>query len=147
MRRSSVVFLLPIQLLPIASPKQIRIVWGEPMDLPALTAWIKARYGAEPEYLWADYPDAFVFRHAENRKWFGVVMEVERSKLGLSGPGRVWLLDVKTGPLLGGSYLGQPGIVRAWHMNKTHWLGVLLDGSAPEQTVQELADLSFSLTE
>ena len=32
-------------------------------------------------------------------------------------------------------------------MNKTHWLGVLLDGSAPEQTVRELVDLSFSLTE
>lgn len=117
------------------------------MELQALTAWVAEVYGVEPEYLWADYPDAFVFRHAENRKWFGVVMEVERAKLGLAGSGKVRLLDVKTGPLLGGSYLGQPGIVRAWHMNKTHWLGVLLDGSAPERTVRELVDLSFSLTE
>ena len=117
------------------------------MDTTTLTAFIRETYGAEPEYLWADYPDAFVFRHAENRKWFGVVMETERARLGLAGSGKVRLLDVKTGPLLGGSYLGQPGIVRAWHMNKTHWLGVLLDGSAPEQTVRELVDLSFSLTE
>ena len=112
-----------------------------------LIEYVKETYGAAPEYLWPDYPDTFVFRHASNRKWFGVVMEVERGKLGLSGPGRVWLLDLKTGPLLGGSYLGQPGVVRAWHMNKTHWLGVLLDGSAPEQTLRELLDLSFSLTE
>ena len=103
-------------------------------------------YGVHPEYLWPDYPETFVFRHGDNRKWFGVVMDVEREKLGLPGTGKVFLLDVKTGPILGGSYLGQSGIVRAWHMNKTHWLGVLLDGSAAEQTIRELLDLSYSMT-
>lgn len=56
------------------------------------------------------------------------------------------LIDVKTGPIVGGSYLGQPGIIKAWHMNKNHWLGVLLDGSASEQTVKELLDISFCMT-
>lgn len=111
-----------------------------------LIEYVKESYGAAPEYLWPDYPETFVFRNERSRKWFGVVMEVERGKLGLPGLGRVWLLDLKTGPLLGGSYLGQPGIVRAWHMNKLHWLGVLLDGSAPDQTIRELLDLSFSLS-
>ena len=117
------------------------------MDRLELIEWIRQSYRAEPEYLWPEYPETFVFRHAENRRWFGVVMEPERAKLGLTGQGKVALLDVKTGPLLGGSYLGQPGIVRAWHMNKTHWLGVLLDGSCPDETIRELVDLSFSLTE
>ena len=116
------------------------------MDRFGLVKWVRESYGAEPEYLWPDYPETFIFRRAENRKWFGVVMETERAALGLPGEGKVWLLDVKTGPLLGGSYLGQPGIVRAWHMNKTHWLGVLLDGSCPDATVRELVDLSFTLT-
>ena len=112
-----------------------------------LIEYVFQTYGVKPEYLWPDDPETFVLRHAGNRKWFGVVMEVERGKLGLPGAGKVFLLDVKTGPILGGSYLGQPGIVRAWHMNKTHWLGVLLDGSATEQTIRELLDLSFSMTE
>lgn len=112
-----------------------------------LIKYVSDTYGVQPEYLWPDYPETFVFRHTDNRKWFGVVMDVEREKLGLPGAGKVFLLDVKTGPILGGSYLGQPGIVRAWHMNKTHWLGVLLDGSTAEQTIRELLDLSFSLTE
>ena len=116
----------------------------EPADL---IDYVERTYGVKPEYLWPDYPETFVFRHGSNRKWFGVVMDVERGKLGLSGVGRVFLHDVKTGPLLGGSYLGQPGVVRAWHMNKTHWLGVLLDGSAAEQTIRELLDLSYSMTE
>ena len=111
-----------------------------------LIEYVLETYGVKPEYLWPDYPETFVFRHPDNRKWFGVVMDVERGKLGLSGTGKVFLLDVKTGPILGGSFLGQPGIVKAWHMNKNHWLGVLLDGSAAEQTVRELLDLSFSMT-
>ena len=78
-----------------------------------LIGYVKEQYGAEPEYLWARFPNCAVFRHAENRKWFGVVMDVERAKLGLPGEGKVFLLDVKTGPTLGGSYLEQPGIVKA----------------------------------
>ena len=112
-----------------------------------LIEYVFQTYGVKPEYLWPDYPETFIFRHADNRRWFGVVMDVERGKLGLPGAGKVFLIDVKTGPLLGGSYLGQPGVVRAWHMNKTHWLGVLLDGSAPDPTIRELLDLSFSMTE
>ena len=111
-----------------------------------LIEYVFAAYGVQPEYLWPDYPETFVFRHADNRKWFAVVMDVERGKLGLPGTGKVLLMDVTTGPLLGGSFLGQPGVVRAWHMNKTHWLGVLLDGSAEDRTIRELLDLSFSLT-
>ena len=116
------------------------------MNPSELIHHVKTAYGALPEYLWPDYPQTFVFRHADNRKWFGVVMDVERAKLGLPGEGKVSLIDVKTGPVLGGSYLGQPGIVKAWHMNKNHWLGILLDGSAAEQTVRELLDISYSMT-
>lgn len=116
------------------------------MRTAELIEYVRAVYAAGPEYLWPEDPQTFVFRHAENRKWFGVVMDVERAKLGLPGEGKVFLLDVKTGPILGGSYLGQPGIVRAWHMNKNHWLGVLLDGTADEQTLKELLDVSFSMT-
>ena len=116
------------------------------MNPTELINYVKTAYGAAPEYLWPDDPQTFIFRHADNRKWFGVVMDVERAKLGLPGEGKVFLLDVKTGPILGGSYLGQPGIVKAWHMNKNHWLGVLLDGSAADQTLKELLDVSCSLT-
>ena len=112
-----------------------------------LIEYVLETYGVQPEYLWSDAPQTFVFRHSDSRKWFSVVMDVDRAKLKLPGEGKVFLLDVKTGPILGGSYLGQPGIVKAWHMNKQHWLGVLLDGSASDQSLKELLDISYSLTE
>lgn len=139
------------------------------MDESELFEYVAATYGVQPEYLWARFPGAFVFRHRENRKWFCVGMEVDRAKLGRAAKGsaaaddeadrrdvvasasgvsrgKVLLIDVKTGPIVGGSYLGQPGVVKAWHMNKNHWLGILLDGSASEQTVKELLDVSFCMT-
>ena len=109
--------------------------------------FILSRYGAEPEYLWPDYPDTFIFRHDSNRKWFAIVMEVGREKIGLSGEGTAQLMNVKCGPLLGGSFIGLPGVVPAWHMNKKNWLGVLLDGTASEETVKKMLEISFDLTD
>lgn len=116
------------------------------MSRDDLIRYVQNRYGAEPEYLWEKFPNTFILRHANNRKWFAVVMDVDRSKLGLSGKGNVDVLDIKCGPLLSGSYLGKPGVIPAWHMSKTHWLGVLLDGSATDEIVKELLELSYDLT-
>ena len=52
-------------------------------------AYVRDRYGAEPEYLWESLPTAFVFRHAHNGKWFAVAMDTPRARLGLPGEGSV----------------------------------------------------------
>ena len=116
------------------------------MDQEALARYALEAYGAEAEHLFPETPDTYILRHGHNRKWFAVVMKLPRGKLGLTGGEPVFLLDVKCGPLFSGSYVGKPGVVPAWHMNKTHWLGVLLDGSADEDTVKELLEISYRLT-
>jgi len=116
------------------------------MNREELLQYALDTYGAEPEYLWARFPETFVLRHQANRKWFAVVMDVERRKLGLPGEGVVYVLDVKCGPLLGGSFLGSPGVVPAWHMNKSQWIGALLDGTAPDEVICRLLDISYDMT-
>ena len=117
------------------------------MTKDELILYAREQYGTEPEYLWESAPNTFVLRHRGNRKWYAVVMDVRRDRLGLSGGEAVYIMDVKCGPLLSGSYLGKPGVVPAYHMNKTHWLGVLLDGSAADETVTELLELSYGQTQ
>ena len=116
------------------------------MDRKEVIHSIAETYGAAPEYLWSDSPDACIFRHRDNRKWFAIIMNVDRIKLGLPGEGSADIMNMKCGPLLGGSYLGKPGILPAWHMNKTHWIGAVLDGTAAATDIRELLDLSFALT-
>ena len=115
------------------------------MDQAELARYARETWGTEAEHLFSETPETYILRHRENRKWYAVVMSVPRSKLGLEGEDPVFLLDVTCGPLLSGSYLGKPGVVPAWHMNKTHWIGVLLDGSAEEETVRELLEISYRL--
>lgn len=38
-----------------------------------------------------------------------------------------------------------PEITGAWHMNKTHWNGVRLDGSLPEAMVRDMVEDSYDL--
>ena len=116
------------------------------MDQAELARYARERWGTEAEHLFPETPETYILRHRENRKWYAVVMRVPKGKLGLAGEEEVFLLDVKCGPLLSGSYMGKPGVVPAWHMNKTHWLGVLLDGSASRETVLELLEISYRLT-
>ena len=52
-----------------------------------LFTYIKKKYKVEPEYPWSRYDTNAVFRHVENKKWFALVMDVRREKLGLPGDG------------------------------------------------------------
>lgn len=115
-------------------------------DRTGIIKIVRDEYSAEPEYLWADTPEAAVFRHSSNRKWFGVILNVSGKRLGLDRDDIVDVLDVKCDPLLLGSMLEKPGCLPAYHMNKKHWLSVLLDGSVPEEDIRLLLDMSYDLT-
>ena len=55
------------------------------MDREILTEHILASYNADQDYPWVKYPNFTVFRHVSNKKWFALIMDVPRSKLGLQG--------------------------------------------------------------
>ena len=44
------------------------------------------------------------------------------------------------------SLVKENGIVPAYHMNKKHWISILLDGSLDIKRIKELIDTSFKLT-
>lgn len=115
------------------------------MDRQALIAYALERYGAEPEYLWKKYPRYFVLRRPDDRRWFALVMDVPLDRLGLEGDGAVDIVDVKCGPILLGSYLDRAGFLPAYHMSKTNWISVRLDGSAGDADIAALLDISYDL--
>jgi len=106
--------------------------------------YVKNKYKTESDYPWLD--DNAVLRHADNNKWYGLVMAVGRNKLGLSDDGMVDVINVKCEPMLVGSLRMQEGFHPAYHMNKDKWLTARLDGSAPDDEIKSLIDLSYGLT-
>ena len=116
------------------------------MNREELEAYILIHYSAQPDYPWADTPRAAVFRHAGNRKWFALVMEVPRDKLGLAGAEKLDIVNFKCDPILIASLRSEPGIFPAYHMNKASWLTAALDDSVPAETIELLLDVSYELT-
>ncbi len=102
------------------------------------------RYGTEPEYLFAKYPGFAVLRHP-NKKWYGVVMDLPRQKLGLPGEGMVDALNVKCDPCMSGSLRLQPGILPGYHMNKERWITIVLDGTVDLAQIEILLDISYDM--
>lgn len=114
------------------------------MDRKEVFAWVLETYGTEPDYPWNDWNA--VLRHKENGKWYGVVLKVEESKLGMAGNNNVDVLNVKSDPNLIGSLRQRKGFFPAYHMNKGSWISILLDESVPAEEIKNLIELSYTLT-
>lgn len=101
-------------------------------------------YSTDAEFLFAKYPGFAVLRHP-NKKWYGVIMDLPRHKLGLPGEGMVDALNVKCDPLLSGALRQQPGILPGYHMNKESWITILLDGTVDMTQIGILLDMSYEM--
>ena len=115
------------------------------MTKDELIRYVGERFSAEAEYPWND--ENFIFRHRGSRKWFAVAMRVPYRRLGVGRDGDADIVDVKCGPLLMDFYRRQPGILPGYHMNKDHWITILLDGTAEDSLIRELFEISFDLTD
>lgn len=112
-----------------------------------LTDHIKKKYNTDPEYPWRSNPEHAVFRHSDNNKWFALVMDVRQDKLGQTGEDFVPVVNLKVDDLFFRDILiKEDGIMPAYHMNKFHWITVLLDGTVSFEKVCDLLDISYMAT-
>ena len=116
------------------------------MTRAELERYIAEIYSTQGENPWVQSPANTVFRHRHNRKWFAIIMDIPKEKLGLPSEEIISVANVKCDPRLIGSFREEPGIFPAYHMNKAHWLTIALDGSVEEGKLKFLLDMSYELT-
>ena len=116
------------------------------MNRNELESFIKETYNADANYPWFKYPNYEVFRHSSNQKWFALIMDVPKSKLGLQGTETLDVVNFKCAPLLIGSLREESGFFPAYHMNKDSWITVALDGSVSDEKIKMLLDMSYQAT-
>lgn len=115
------------------------------MNRKEFTEYILNNYAANEEKPWADSPEFSVFRHPSNKKWFVLIMKIPANRLGLKSENFVDVVNLKCEPVVADGVIDGKSIFRAYHMNKTHWISVLL-GKADEEKLKMLLDISFFLT-
>ena len=116
------------------------------MTRAELTRFIFDTYGVEPDYPFPGDDTSAVFRHAGNRKWFALMMNIPAQKLGLPSDTRIDIVNMKCYPLMIGSFRGLPGLFPAYHMNRENWLTAALDGTAEDEILKMLLDISYQAT-
>ena len=102
-------------------------------------------YGTSPDYPFDEDFETAVFRHADNRKWFALSMRVSRRKFGIDSDEVIDVVNLKLPTEMFGSFGAADGVYPAYHMNKLHWISVLLS-DAPNDVVQVLLNASFEAT-
>lgn len=115
------------------------------MTRQQLFEYCTEEFDTSPDYPFDDFMETAVFRHTKNRKWYALVMRIPKSRLGLDTKECADVLNLKLPPEMMSSFSTSDGIYPAYHMNKAHWVSVLLE-QASDDLVQFLLGVSHSLT-
>mgnify|MGYP002518615570 FL=1 len=116
------------------------------MDRKELEQFIIDNYNCNTDYPWIKYPSFEVFRHTNNKKWFALIMDISKDKLGLESNEIISVVNFKCDPILIGSLLREKGFFPAYHMSKNSWITVALNNSVDNDKIKMLLDLSYQLT-
>ena len=102
-------------------------------------------YGTKADYPFEGDLETAVQRHEHTRKWYALAMRVSRRKFGLASDEVVDVVNLKLPTEMFGSFGSADGVYPAYHMNKLHWISLLLP-DAPDDVVKFLVNVSFEAT-
>ena len=102
-------------------------------------------YGTSPDYPFDDLFETAVLRHGDNQRQYALVMRVSRRKFGFDSNEVIDVVNLKLPTEMFGSFGEADGVYPAYHMNKLHWISVLLP-DAPDDVVKFLVNVSFEAT-
>ena len=112
-----------------------------------LMEYCERKFGTEPEAPWEDSPDAYTFKTAKRNKWYALFMTIPYKSLGLVAKGALDVVNIKLPPAKVLDLIDRVHFYPAYHMNKKHWITIVLDKEVDEPLVQQLLDESYGLVE
>lgn len=106
---------------------------------------INEKYSVSPEFLWDFVPDYGVFRNIRSNKWFGIVMNLDKSKIIQNETGEVEILNLKLDNNVS-KVLKIKGVYSPYHSSKKNWVSIILDNTLSDEKIMELVDLSYDIS-
>ena len=98
------------------------------------------------EYLWKKFPNNAVWRNKDNNKWYGVLLVLSESKLGIDSDDIIDIIDLKYQKDNIKEIIDNKKVFEGYHMNKDNWITIKLDGSVDIKEIYKLIDNSFGLS-
>ena len=107
---------------------------------------IKEKYGDNPEFEWEKFRGYATFRNKDSKKWYGIIMNVDKNKLDGKSNGEVEIIDIKLDSCEIEKLLNSNGFYPAYHMNKKSWISIILDNTISDENIMNLIEKSYSYT-
>ena len=108
--------------------------------------YIKEKYDDELEFLWEKFEETAIWRNKQNNKWYGLIMAIPESKLGIDSEKIVEALDIRYQKNETGKIVDNEKFFPGYHMNKKSWITIKLDNSVDIKTIKKLIDNSYNLS-
>lgn len=111
-----------------------------------ITEEILKKYGDNPEFLWEKFSGYGVFRNPKNQKWYGLIGNIDYSKLDKTKKGEIEIINIKLDKEEIQELLQKEGFYPAWHMNKKSWITIILNETLSDNEIMKYIDESYSFT-
>ena len=109
-----------------------------------ITDLILKKYNILPEFIFSEETTG-VFRNKNNKKWFGIIMNVDYSKF-YEKSGKTDVINLKLNPDKINDLVNEKCFFRAYHMNKKSWISIILDDTVSDNVIIDLIDESYNYT-
>ena len=106
--------------------------------------YIKNKYNDELEFLWPKFPNNAIWRRKDNQKWYALIVSLRKNKLNLKGDELIEIINVRTSED-NLKLIDNKSIFKAYHMNKKHWITLIMNNSLDNTFVFNLIDKSYIL--
>ena len=114
-------------------------------------------FGDRPDFPFDKDEETGVFRNPDNRKWYGIVLQVERGKLkkpgaasgeedGVASQETVEVIKIKVRPETILPLTEREGFYECYHMNKRHWITVAFGAGVLDEEILALLGESRGFT-
>lgn len=105
-----------------------------------IATYIKEKYNDTLTLFDGDY--CYTVKRKDSQKWYLLLMRIKKSKLGFKGDDSlIEIIDIK-GDI---KDIDNTYIFPGWHMNKKHWITIILDNGFPFDDLISFIDYSYQL--
>lgn len=108
--------------------------------------YIRKKYNDDLEYLWKKFSNNAVWRNKNNKKWYGILLVIPESKLGIESDKIIEIIDLRYQKDNINNIIDNDKIFPGYHMNKNSWITIRLDGSVDINEICKLIDNSYEIS-
>lgn len=108
--------------------------------------YVKEKYNDDLEFLWEKYDDNAIWRNKHNNKWYGLILTISESKIGIDSEEIVEIIDLRYKKENIDEIINNKTIFPGYHMNKKSWITIKLDNSVDTKIILDLLDNSYNLS-